>query len=136
MFFFPRFIAPVALALVAVTSRPVSGQPASKGEAGSVDFFEKAIVEDAHYALAHSGLSDAYSLLTHYGVLAPTDVWTKAASSAASAVMLDGDSAYLLLATDDETELEVRASTGLPSARRCASPSMAKVLPTPGAAPR
>ncbi len=32
--------------------------------------------------------------------------------------MLDGDSAYLLLATDDETELEVRASTGLPAARQ------------------
>ncbi|MCZ7416174.1 SpoIIE family protein phosphatase [Streptomyces sp. WMMC897] len=31
--------------------------------------------------------------------------------------MLDGDAAYLLLATDDETELEVRASTGLASAR-------------------
>ncbi|MEU8519307.1 SpoIIE family protein phosphatase [Streptomyces sp. NPDC048577] len=32
--------------------------------------------------------------------------------------MLDGDSAFLLLATDDETELEVRASTGLPFARQ------------------
>lgn len=32
--------------------------------------------------------------------------------------MLDGDAAYLLLATDDETELEVRASTGLPSSRQ------------------
>ncbi|PLW67253.1 SpoIIE family protein phosphatase [Streptomyces sp. SCUT-3] len=32
--------------------------------------------------------------------------------------MLDGDSAYILLATDDETELEVRASTGLPSSRQ------------------
>ncbi|MFC5724702.1 SpoIIE family protein phosphatase [Streptomyces gamaensis] len=32
--------------------------------------------------------------------------------------MLDGDAAYLLLATDDETELEVRASTGLPSTRQ------------------
>ncbi|MEV6105933.1 SpoIIE family protein phosphatase [Streptomyces sp. NPDC051940] len=32
--------------------------------------------------------------------------------------ILDGDSAYLLLATDDETELEVRASTGLPSAQQ------------------
>jgi TolB-like protein/tetratricopeptide (TPR) repeat protein len=59
----------------------------------AVDFFEKAIVEDAQYSLAHSGLSDAYALLAHYGVLAPTDVWTKAASSAASAVMLDGSSA-------------------------------------------
>jgi serine/threonine-protein kinase len=59
----------------------------------AVDFFEKAIVEDAQYALAHSGLSDAYGLLGHYGVLGPADVWTKAASSAASAVMLDGNSA-------------------------------------------
>lgn len=59
----------------------------------AVEFFDKAIVEDAHYALAHSGLSDAHALLAHYGVLAPTDVWTKAASSAASAVMLDGNSA-------------------------------------------
>ncbi|MBD3932578.1 SpoIIE family protein phosphatase [Streptomyces chumphonensis] len=32
--------------------------------------------------------------------------------------MLDADAAYLLLATDDETELEVRASTGLASARQ------------------
>lgn len=32
--------------------------------------------------------------------------------------MLDGDAAFLLLATDDETELEVRATTGLASARQ------------------
>ncbi|MEU3749617.1 MULTISPECIES: SpoIIE family protein phosphatase [Streptomyces] len=32
--------------------------------------------------------------------------------------MLDGDAAFLLLATDDETELEVRATTGLPAARQ------------------
>jgi len=59
----------------------------------AVDFFEKAIVEDAQYAPAYSGLSDAYGLLGHYGVLGPADVWTKTASSAASAVMLDGNSA-------------------------------------------
>ena len=58
----------------------------------AVDFFEKAIVEDAQYALAYSGLSDAYGLLGHYGVLGPADVWTKATSAAASAVMLDGNS--------------------------------------------
>jgi serine/threonine-protein kinase len=68
-------------------------QRTEEGLQKAVDFFEKAIIEDAHYALAHSGLSDAYALLTHYGVLAPTDVWTKAASSAATAVMLDGHSA-------------------------------------------
>ncbi|WP_328536337.1 SpoIIE family protein phosphatase [Streptomyces sp. NBC_00344] len=32
--------------------------------------------------------------------------------------MLDADAGFLLLATDDETELEVRATTGLPSARQ------------------
>jgi serine/threonine-protein kinase len=58
-----------------------------------VDFFEKAIFEDAQFALAHSGLADAYNLLAHYGVLEPAKVWTKAASSAANAVMLDSTSA-------------------------------------------
>jgi serine/threonine-protein kinase len=59
----------------------------------AVDFFERALVEDAQCSPAHSGLSDAYSLLAHYGGVTPTDVWTKAASSAASAVMLDNNSA-------------------------------------------
>jgi len=58
----------------------------------AVDFFEKAIVEDAQYALAYSGLCDAYGLLGHYGVVGPADVWTKTTSAAASAVMLDGTS--------------------------------------------
>ena len=59
----------------------------------AVEFFEKAVVEDTQFSLAHSGLADAYGLLAHYGVLGPADVWAKAASSAASAVMLDGHSA-------------------------------------------
>lgn len=59
----------------------------------AVDFFERAVAEDARYALAYSGLADAYGLLAHYGVLGPADVWAKAASSAASAVMLDALSA-------------------------------------------
>ena len=59
----------------------------------AVEFFEKAVIEDTQFSLAHSGLADAYGLLAHYGVLGPADVWAKAASSAASAVMLDGHSA-------------------------------------------
>jgi TolB-like protein/Flp pilus assembly protein TadD len=55
----------------------------------AVDFFEKALAEGAEFAPAHSGLADAYNLLAHYGVLAPVDVWTKAASAASTAVMLD-----------------------------------------------
>jgi tetratricopeptide (TPR) repeat protein len=49
-------------------------------------------VEDMQYAPAHSGLADAYGLCNHYGVMGPSDVWTKAASSAATAVMLDDHS--------------------------------------------
>lgn len=55
----------------------------------ALDFFERALGEDAHYALAHSGLADAYNLLAHYGVRGPREVWSKAASSAATAVTLD-----------------------------------------------
>ena len=68
-------------------------QRTEEGLVKAVDFFEKAIVEDTQFSLAHSGLADAYGLLAHYGVLGPADVWAKAASSAASAVMLDGHSA-------------------------------------------
>ena len=68
-------------------------QRTEEGLHKAVDFFEKAIIEDAQFSLAHSGLADAYGLLAHYGVLGPADVWAKAASSAASAVMLDGHSA-------------------------------------------
>ena len=68
-------------------------QRTEEGLHKAVEFFEKAIVEDTQFSLAHSGLSDAYGLLAHYGVLGPADVWAKAASSAASAVMLDGHSA-------------------------------------------
>ena len=68
-------------------------QRTDEGLHKGLDFFEKAIVEDAQFALAHSGLADAHSLLAHYGVRQPSLAWTRAASSAASAVMLDGNSA-------------------------------------------
>ncbi len=59
----------------------------------AVEFFEKALAEGAEFAPAHSGLADAYSLLAHYGVFSPAEAWTKAASAAATAVMLDDLSA-------------------------------------------
>ena len=67
-------------------------QRSEPGLLKALEFFEKALVEDPQYALAHSGLADAYSLCNHYGVMGPSDVWTKTASSAATAVMLDDDS--------------------------------------------
>ena len=68
-------------------------QRTEEGLHKAVEFFEKAVIEDTQFSLAHSGLADAYGLLAHYGVSGPADVWAKAASSAASAVMLDGHSA-------------------------------------------
>ena len=68
-------------------------QRTEEGLLKAVEFFDKAIVEDAQYAQAYSGLADAYSLLGHYGVLAPADVWTKTASNAAWAVLQDEHSA-------------------------------------------
>src|SRR5205814_302169 len=68
-------------------------QRSEDGLRKSVDFFERALAEDPDYALAHSGLADSYGLLGHYGVLGPAEVWTKAASRGAAAVMLDDLSA-------------------------------------------
>lgn len=59
----------------------------------AMDFFEKAIAEDSEFAQAYSGISDAYVLLGHYAVLSPAEVWTKAASNAAWAVLKDEHSA-------------------------------------------
>jgi serine/threonine-protein kinase len=58
----------------------------------ALEFFERALGEDAQYALAYSGLADAYGLLGHYGVMRPAEVWTKAASNAAWAVLQDEQS--------------------------------------------
>jgi serine/threonine-protein kinase len=68
-------------------------QRTAEGLQKAVEFFEKALGEDEQFSLAHSGLADAYGLLTHYGVLGPADVWARAAAAAASAVALDGHSA-------------------------------------------
>ena len=68
-------------------------QRTEEGLRKALDFFEKALAEDTQYALAHAGLADAYGLLAHYGVFGPAEVWTKAASSATTAVMLDAESA-------------------------------------------
>jgi len=58
----------------------------------SVSYYEKAIAEDPKYAQAYAGLADAYTLLGHYGVIAPVEVWTKAPSNAGWAVLLDQNS--------------------------------------------
>jgi TolB-like protein/tetratricopeptide (TPR) repeat protein len=68
-------------------------QRTEEGLRKALEFFERALGEDAQYSLAYSGLADAYGLLGHYGVMPPADVWTKAASNAAWAVLQDEQSA-------------------------------------------
>jgi serine/threonine-protein kinase len=68
-------------------------QRTEEGLRKALEFFEKAVAEDAQSALAYSGLSDAYGLLGHYGLMPPAEVWTKTASHAAWAVRLDEKSA-------------------------------------------
>ena len=68
-------------------------QRTDEGLHKALEFFEKAIGEDPQFAPAHSGLADAHGLMAHYGVRQPALAWARAASSAASAVMLDGNSA-------------------------------------------
>jgi tetratricopeptide (TPR) repeat protein len=67
-------------------------QRTEEGLRKAVEFFEKVITEDPHYAQAYAGLADAYGLLGHYGVLSPADVWTKSASNSAWAVLEDDSS--------------------------------------------
>jgi len=76
-----------------VQGRYYLNQRTEEGLRRAVELFDKAIVEDAQYSEAYSGLADAYSLLGHYGVLAPAEVWAKAASNAEWAVHEDDHSA-------------------------------------------
>jgi len=85
---FPRPIENLAARNLYLQGRYHLNQRSEDSLRKAAEFFERALVEDGQYALAFSGLADAYGLLGHYGVLAPVQVWTKTASSAASSVML------------------------------------------------
>ncbi|MHA6763195.1 SpoIIE family protein phosphatase [Streptacidiphilus sp. PAMC 29251] len=88
----------------AVLQSPFRGQPADSTAPGS------------H---AETGVGGLQSFDAFIGSPAPDDLDGLLQRTVERARdMLDGDAAYLLLATDDETELEVRASCGLPSGRQ------------------
>jgi len=55
----------------------------------SVSYYEKALQEDAKYALAYAGLSDAYANLGYYGSIAPVEGRRKAEEAARKALELD-----------------------------------------------
>lgn len=55
----------------------------------SIEYFESAIRLDAKYALAYSGLADAYIVLGLYGRYSPVEVMPKALQAAAQALQID-----------------------------------------------
>jgi serine/threonine-protein kinase len=55
----------------------------------SIDYFQSAINIDSRYALAYSGLADAYIVLGLYGRLSPVEVMPKALQAAEQALQLD-----------------------------------------------
>ena len=75
-----------------VRGRYLLNERTEEGMLKARDLFEKAAAEDSQFGLAHSGIADAYRLLGHYGVLAPAEVWTKAAAYATKGMLLDNSS--------------------------------------------
>jgi TolB-like protein/Tfp pilus assembly protein PilF len=57
--------------------------------AKAIDYFSQAIDKDPHYALAHSGLADAYSLIGYYGGLSPADAYGRAKKAALTALAIN-----------------------------------------------
>ncbi|MFL6275055.1 MAG: winged helix-turn-helix domain-containing protein, partial [Blastocatellia bacterium] len=57
----------------------------------SIEYFQQAVDLDPAYALAYSGLADAYAQLPGYGPTASMEVYPKAKAAAAKAVELDSD---------------------------------------------
>lgn len=57
--------------------------------AESVRYFQRALERDPSFALAHSGLADAYTILGIYGARAPHEVLTAAKASADAALAID-----------------------------------------------
>jgi eukaryotic-like serine/threonine-protein kinase len=55
----------------------------------SIEYFQSAIKMDSKYALAYSGLADAYIVLGLYGRYSPTEVMPKALQAAEQALQID-----------------------------------------------
>jgi serine/threonine-protein kinase len=55
----------------------------------AIGLFQQALRQDPAYALAHSGLADAYSVLGSFGVVPPREVFPLAREAALKAIELD-----------------------------------------------
>ena len=59
------------------------------GLLSALEYFQKAIEEDAGYALAYAGVADAYTLIAFYSLMRPRDAFAKAAAAARRAFEID-----------------------------------------------
>jgi serine/threonine protein kinase/tetratricopeptide (TPR) repeat protein len=64
-------------------------QRTAEGLRKSLEHFQAAIQEDPDYALAYSGLADAYSMLFHYGSVSYDEAFANASRAATKALELD-----------------------------------------------
>ena len=55
----------------------------------AIDYFEKAIARDPHFALAHSRMADAYVTLGIWGLRAPADTFPRARDSLVKALRVE-----------------------------------------------
>jgi TolB-like protein/DNA-binding winged helix-turn-helix (wHTH) protein/Tfp pilus assembly protein PilF len=55
----------------------------------AIEYFQQAIVLEADYAEAYSGLSDSYRMAQHFDPIAPGEAWPKAKAAAEKALELD-----------------------------------------------
>jgi len=55
----------------------------------SIEYFQRATIEDQHYALAFAGLADSYTLLASYGVESAKQAYPNAKAAALKALELD-----------------------------------------------
>jgi TolB-like protein len=60
-----------------------------EGQTKSIEYFEKSVIEDPHYALAYAGLADAYYILAWYGWLPKSEGYGKAKEFALRALEID-----------------------------------------------
>jgi len=78
----------------------------------AVGFYEQAIARDPNYALAYSGLAEAYVLLPQYTATAPQEAYSKAKAAALKALQLDDKlaEAHTALASLITSDLGIAAS--------------------------
>ena len=57
----------------------------------AIGYFQQAIERDPNYALAYSGLADAYALLNPYGANPPSETMPQAKAAALKALQIDDD---------------------------------------------